>query len=250
MRTLKLVLAYDGTNYKGFQEQPGVPTVQQTLEDFLSRVCGEKVITAGSGRTDSGVHARCQVVSFRTCGRIAAESIVQAGKSMLPGDMVLLQAQEAAPDFNARKSACWKRYVYQLQCCEARDPFTRNYYWQLEQKPDMRILQGAAGLLPGRHDFSGYQSSGSAPVSPIKTIYEARWQEAGDILTFTISGDGFVYHMVRNLVWAMVQTGLGRWPLEAFAASLQQSRSAFENAPAPAQGLYLAYVSYHPYPGL
>ena len=248
MRTLKLVLAYDGTGYKGFQKQAEGLTVQQELETFLSRVCGERIITVGSGRTDSGVHARYQVVSFTTEGRIAAESIVKAGRSLLPENIALLQAQEVPAGFNARKCACWKRYLYQIKYCQGRDPFTRNYYWQLDQKPEVRLLQAAAEHLLGRHDFSGYQSSGSAPVSPVKTIYEAKWQAEGDKLIFTISGDGFVYHMVRNLVWSMVQTGTGLWDEAAFARTLTLPRGGFENAPAPAQGLYLDFVSYRPYP--
>ena len=247
MRTIKLVLAYDGTLYNGFQKQPDKPSVQQVLEEFLSQVCGETVVTTGSGRTDAGVHARYQVVSFTTAGTIPLPNLLRVSGSLLPPDIVLTSAETVAPEFNARKDARWKRYVYQLRLADQRDPFSRNYCWQLAGKLDMAGMQRAAAFLTGTHDFSGFQSTGSAPVSPVKTIYATEWHTQGNRLWFSISGNGFVYHMVRNLVWSLVQVGQGLLAPETFRQQLTQPRGAFLNSPAPAQGLYLDYVSYVPW---
>ena len=247
MRTIKLVLAYDGTLYNGFQKQPDKPSVQQVLEEFLSQVCGETVVTTGSGRTDAGVHARYQVVSFTTGGTIPLPNLLRVSDSLLPPDIVLTSAETVAAGFNARKDACWKRYVYQLRLADRRDPFSRNYCWQLAGQLDVTAMQKAAAFLRGVHDFSGFQSTGSAPVSPVKTVYEARWNRQENRLWFSISGNGFVYHMVRNLVWSLVQVGQGVLTPEDFQAQLTQSRGDFLNSPAPAQGLYVDYVSYVPW---
>jgi tRNA pseudouridine38-40 synthase len=248
MRTIKLVLAYDGTAYNGFQKQPDKPSVQQVLEEFLQQVCGEPVVTTGSGRTDAGVHARYQVVSFSTQGIIPLPNLIRVSGSLLPADIVVKSAEEVAAGFNARKDACWKRYVYQIRLAGQADPFYRNYWWQLGGELNLQKMQQAAAYLVGEHDFSGFQSTGSAPVSPVKTIYAAQWSSQAGQFLFRISGNGFVYHMVRNLVWSLVQVGQGVLTPDAFKQQLTQPRGAFLNSPAPAQGLYLDYVSYQPWP--
>ncbi|MBO5637279.1 MAG: tRNA pseudouridine(38-40) synthase TruA [Acidaminococcaceae bacterium] len=248
MRTLKLTVCYDGSNYFGFQRQTKELTIQEVLEEKLARVCGEPVQIVGSGRTDARVHARGQVVSFATRGTIPLANMSRAMNSILPDDIRILQAEEAPDGFNARKDACWKEYEYRIRFTPQPDPFTRNYVWQLREEPDLEKMQEAAQLLLGTHDFSGFQSAGSSPVSPVKTIYVSRWQkEADDTLIYRIAGDGFVYHMVRNLVWSMVQIGLGKKTPQAMQQELQMQRGEFENSPAPPQGLYLARVEYEPF---
>ena len=220
MRTIKLTVCYDGSNYFGFQRQAKEITVQQILEEKLARVCGEPVTVTGSGRTDAGVHARCQVVSFTTEGTIPTANLPRALNSILPEDIRALRAEEAQPGFNARKE-------------------------QMKERLDMEKMNEAAAKLMGTHDFSGFQSTGSTQVSPVKTIYRSCWEtEANGTLVYHIAGNGFVYHMVRNLVWSMVQIGLGKKPPQAMAEELKQKRGEFENSPAPAQGLYLAKVEY------
>ncbi len=247
MRTLKLVFAYDGTNYHGFQRQNNAVAIQQLIEDMLSKVCNEPIQVAASGRTDAGVHARYQVVSFSTTGIIPTENLVKVAPSFLPEDIVLLEATEVDVAFHARKSACWKRYCYNILQTELKDPFKRNYAWQMKTELDIAAMQNCADFIIGTHDFSAYKSAGSADVSPIKTIYEAVWSKDKNNINFAISGDGFVYHMVRNLVWAMVQVGLKKASPEDFKAELEAAKRHFKNAPAPAQGLYLDYVGYEPY---
>ena len=248
MRAFKLTVCYDGSNYSGFQRQAKETTVQQVLEEKLARICGEPVAVTGSGRTDAGVHARCQVISFASEGTIPAANIVRALNSILPEDIRALHAEEVPDGFNARKDACRKEYEYRIRFTPEPDPFSRNYAWQMKELPDMDKMNQAAAMILGTHDFSGFQSAGSSPVSPVKTIHKSCWEKGQDnTLVYHIAGNGFVYHMVRNLVWSMVQIGLGKKPPEAMAEELTLKRGDFENSPAPAQGLYLARVEYDPF---
>lgn len=249
MRTVKLTFSYDGTGYSGFQRLTNQKGIQNILEDKLSFLCGEPVEIAGSGRTDAGVHALCQVVSLETDGRIPLGNLVRALNSLLPGDIRALAAEEAAPGFHARKSACWKRYEYRVRYLTEPDPFSYHYVWQIGERPELPLLNAAAACISGTHDFSGFQSSSTTPALPVKTIYESAWTEPSPgLFVYRITGSGFVYHMVRNLVWSMMQAGLGRKPASALAEELRLPRGAFENSPAPAQGLYLAQVGYVPWP--
>lgn len=249
MRTLKLTFSYDGTGYPGFQRLADKTAIQNILEEKLSYLCGEPVQVSGSGRTDAGVHARCQVVSLETNGRIPLENLLRALNSLLPGDIRALKAEEAPMGFHARKNVCWKQYEYQVRYLPEPDPFSWHYVWQIGECPELRLLNEAASCITGTHDFSGFQSSSTTPASPVKTIYESVWSlpEPGQFI-YRISGSGFVYHMVRNLVWSMLQAGLGRKPAQALEEELKLPRGAFENSPAPAQGLYLSHVSYEPWP--
>ena len=248
MRTIKIVVAYDGSGYHGFQKQKDILTVQGVVEEVLAKLCGEAVVTAGSGRTDAGVHALAQTLTFTTNGRIPCANMVRAAASLLPPDIVLVSAEEVAEGFHARFSAKWKTYEYKLLVNEHNNPFMVRYAWQLREQLDVKAMNEAAQLLLGTHDFSAFRSTGSVDSSPIKTIYAAQWQQCGEELIFRISGDGFLYHMVRNLVWSLVQVGLGRRSSDDFAAELEAQRCEFLNEPAPAQGLYLAQVGYNEYP--
>ena len=248
MRTIKLVVAYDGSCYHGFQKQKDYDTIQSILEEKLAMLCGERVVIAGSGRTDAGVHALAQTVTFTTNGRIPCANIVRASRSLLPRDIVVLSAEEMQEGFHARFSACWKAYEYRLLCGTQPDPFRMRYTWQMPNELNVAAMNAAALLLLGTHDFSAFRSSGSVDSSPIKTIYEAAWRREGRELVFRIAGDGFLYHMVRNIVWSLVQVGLGKRTEADFAAELRAKRCEFLNEPAPAEGLYLAEVCYKPYP--
>ena len=248
MRTIKLVVAYDGSCYHGFQKQKDYDTIQSILEEKLAMLCGERVVIAGSGRTDAGVHALAQTVTFTTNGRIPCANIVRASRRLLPRDIVVLSAEEMPEGFHARFSACWKAYEYRVLCGAQPDPFRMRYTWQMPNELNVAAMNAAALLLLGTHDFSAFRSSGSVDSSPIKTIYEAAWRREGRELVFRIAGDGFLYHMVRNIVWSLVQVGLGKRTEADFAAELRAKRCEFLNEPAPAEGLYLAEVCYKPYP--
>ena len=247
MRTLKLVVSYDGTHYHGFQKQKNYITVQNVLEEVLSKFCGEPVKLAGSGRTDAGVHALGQTISLKTNGSIPCANLVRASRRMLPPDIVIISAEEVEADFHARISAQWKRYLYRIIIDDYNSPFEVNYAWQLQTPLNVAAMNEAAQLLLGKHNFSAFRSSGSVDSSPWKTIYEAYWEVRGKELYFYIAGDGFLYHMVRNLVWALVQIGLGKREGATLEEELAGERCLFMNSPAPAQGLYLDAVYYSPY---
>lgn len=247
MRTLKLIVAYDGTNYHGFQRQENAITVQQILENRLTKLCNEKITLNGSGRTDTGVHACGQVVSFITNGTIPTENLLKALNGLLPDDIVISSAEEVSEEFHARFHACWKRYKYEILQNKIHDPFKRNYVWQINKQLDLVAMQKAAQLLVGTHDFTFFQSATSVKKSPIKTIYRAHWQQDGDKLEFCIEGNSFLYHMVRNIVWNLVAVGLGKKTIATFESELKNASTHSKYAPAPPQGLYLDYVSYEEY---
>lgn len=248
MRVIKLVIMYDGSAYHGFQRQKNAVNIQSIVEEKLSRITGENILVVGSGRTDSGVHALGQVLSFTCECRIPTENLVRALKGILPLDIVPVHAAEAADDFHARYSAKWKRYCYRISTGKAYNPFLRNYTWQLsDAELNVDLMNAAATKLLGTHDFSLFRSSGSVQSSPIKTIYRAEWRKTDEGLLFVIEGDGFLYHMVRNIVWCLAEIGQGKKSLASFEAEFLKAEKHFKIAPAPPQGLYLDYVGYEKY---
>lgn len=244
MRKIKLTVAYDGTNYYGWQRQKDLVTVQQVLEDRLSKIFDEPLSTAASGRTDTGVHALGQVVSFSTSGRIPVENIVKAARTVLPSDIAVLRAEQADSDFHARFCAKAKEYVYKIVQTDLPDPFLVNYAWLLDKKIDEKLMQQAASLIIGEHDFSSFRASGSTPTQPVRTISSAKWKREGNKLIFSIKGNGFLYHMVRNLVGSFVDVGTGKITVEDFGKILLAKDRNLAGKTAPPQGLYLAEVFY------
>ena len=245
MRYLKLTLAYDGSHYHGFQRQKNAVGIQQIVEKALSKLFGEEIMIAASGRTDTGVHARGQVISFATSGTVPTERIVPAMASFLPEDIVVWKAENVDENFNARYSASAKRYQYRIVVAEVPSPFERKYAWQVNKYLDAAAMQAAADLILGEHDFSAFRSLGSAPVKTVKNIYKAEWTKIGEQeLRFTIEGDGFLYHMVRNLVGAMVRVGNAKITLERFKEIFASGDRKQAGMAAPPQGLYLEEVFY------
>lgn len=166
MRTIKLVVAYDGSGYHGFQKQKNVVTVQNVLEEALAKLCGEAVVTAGSGRTDAGVHAWAQTLTFETNGRIPCSNMVRALGSLLPADIVAISAEEVEKGFHARFSAKWKRYQYRILINKYNNPLEVKYAWQMREQLDVLKMNEAAAILLGTHDFSAFRSSGSVDSPP------------------------------------------------------------------------------------
>ena len=244
-RNIRLTVAYDGTNYHGFQRQrPPVVAVQNVLEAKLETVFGDSIELAASGRTDAGVHAYGQVVNFFTDGRIPVERIPLAVNSLLPDDIVVLEAAEADFDFSARHSAKSKTYIYRIQRGSFPNPFTRNYAWYVGRPLDIHAMREALAMVLGTHDFTSFRASGGAPMSPVRTMYRAEIGEKGDLLEITIHGNGFLYHMVRNMVGTLVNVGLGRISIAGFREILEARDRKKASPTAPAQGLYLFSVEY------
>ncbi len=243
-RRLKLTVAYDGTNYHGFQWQDNALSIQQVLEEGLAKLFGHEISLVPSGRTDTGVHAQGQVISFLTTGRIPVERIVQAAPSVLPPDIVVVQAEMAAPTFHARRDAVGKHYRYRILTRAANDPFRERYVWQLREALDVDAMQAAAALVLGTHDFDSFRTTGSTPTHPVRTMYVSAFCQCGDELVYDIVGDGFLYHMVRNLVGALVAVGRRKLTPACFAALLAARSKDGAPAMAPARGLTLQRVFY------
>jgi tRNA pseudouridine38-40 synthase len=255
MRTLKLTLAYDGTDFAGWQFQPGQRTIQQTLQEAVERITSERTSVVASGRTDAGVHALGQVAAFETNSSLPAEVIQRALNAELPNDMVVLAAAEAPAGFDPIRHAHRKSYRYIVQDGPVADVFSRRYAWHVYRRLDADAMHRAAQALVGRLDFSSFETSGSERVSTIRTVHkltvarqpQSRAGESDSALgeiRFEITSDGFLYNMMRNIVGTLVEVGRGHREESWLAAVLaaQDRRAAGQTA--PPQGLFLVSVEY------
>lgn len=243
-RNLKLTVAYDGGAYHGFQRQNNALAVQNILEEKLALVFGQSISLVSSGRTDTGVHAIGQVISFVTNCSIPIDRVVRAANSYLPDDIVVTSAEVVPESFHARYSAISKTYLYRIQQGETLNPFLRNYTWYLRNPLDINKMRAALQIIEGTHDFSAFQAAGSVKMNPLRTIYQAECQVVGDILEFTFFGNGFLYHMVRNIMGTIVNVGKGKTTIDNFSSILAGRDRTKAGATAPAQGLYLKEVNY------
>jgi len=244
MRNLKLTIAYDGSGYHGFQRQLNAVTVQQVLEKKLSVLMNEKITVAGAARTDAGVHAYGQVVSFRTNGAIPTSRIPAAAAGIMPPDVAVIDAAEMPETFHARFSACGKIYIYRIRNSEIPDPLLRNYAWQINRDLDAGTMHQAIQLLVGEHDFSAFQASGSSARNPVRTLYAAQCRRHGDSIELQFHGNGFLYHMVRNIVGTVIDVGSGKTALEDFRTIIGGRDRSAAGITAPPYGLYLKQVLY------
>jgi tRNA pseudouridine38-40 synthase len=267
LQTWKLTLAYDGTDFRGWQVQPDELTVQGELQAALGRVTGESPLPQGSGRTDAGVHALAQVASFALAAPIPAGNLQRALNRTLPRSIRILEARTVHSTFHARHSAVAKTYEYRLFLNAICPPFLARYVYACPWRLNLEALQNSARLCEGEHDFVSFAAAdpdlttrtaslaaeldqgAKAPTAPaVRTIYTSEWEqrktEDGELLVYRIRGKSFLHHMVRNLVGTMLEIGCGRLRCEEipriFAA---RSRSA-AGPTAPAQGLFLHSVEY------
>ncbi len=248
MRTLKLILAYDGTAYAGWQVQTNQRTLQGTLEAALQKITGESIRVVASGRTDAGVHAVGQVVSFVTASRLEANVLRKALNAELPDDMAILEAGETREGFHVIRDATRKRYRYVIHDGPARDVFRRHYVWHYRRRVDAEAMHRAAQALVGRHDFRSFETGWPQRTSSVRTVFEISvrrgWTSDSDLVVLEIEADGFLYNMVRSIVGTLVEVGRGErsesWPAEVLAA--QDRRAA--GMTAPPEGLFLISVVY------
>jgi tRNA pseudouridine38-40 synthase len=264
MQNWKLTLTYDGTAYHGWQVQPGLPTIQGELQKAIERVLGESPLPQGSGRTDAGVHALGQVASFPLVAPIPPENLQRALNRTLPPAIRILQAQTAPETFHARHGAVAKTYEYRIFRGDLLSPFLAPYVHHCRWKLDLGAMQQAAQAVVGEHDFTSLAASdpdlairseedcenGSEPAirSTIRTIFSSEWSEvSGDLLLYHVRGNGFLHHMVRNLVGTMLEIGRGQFPAGSMAAILEARSRSAAGPTAPARGLFLHSVEY---PGL
>ena len=244
MRRIRLIVEYEGTGYVGWQLQDNGVSVQQRLNEALHALTGEQVRTHGSGRTDSGVHARAQAAHFDTMARMPADKFAVAMNTHLPPDIRVLYSGEAAPDFHARFSVIEKSYRYTIQTGPHARVMTRNTALHVHAPLDMIELRAAATALLGRHDFAAFMAAGGAVESTERTILCSDWSQQGAYLHYDVTGTGFLYNMVRILVGTMLEIGMGKRPLDAIPHALMTGQRPDAGPTAPAHGLCLMRVRY------
>ncbi|MBW2066194.1 MAG: tRNA pseudouridine(38-40) synthase TruA [Deltaproteobacteria bacterium] len=244
-KKFKVVLAYDGTNYHGWQRQPGMITLQEALEEKIQQMTGEDVRVIVSGRTDAGVHALNQVCHFFSTTGLDPDVLKKGLNSLLPDDIFVKVVSYASPDFHARYSARSKSYEYRILNRRDPDVFLRHYSWHIPQKLEIGEMKECLSLLRGRHDFSSFRSSGSPSVSPVREMYRCEVTIVqGEILNFLFEANGFLRHMVRNIMGTLVEVGMGKMCYGDFQEIFQSKDRTLAGIKAPPQGLFLTEVKY------
>lgn len=244
MRRIRLIISYDGTNYVGWQVQPNGVSVQALLEKALFELTGEQIRVEGSGRTDSGVHAKAQVAHFDTEARMAADKFANAMNMHLPPDIRVLFSEECDPTFHARFSAKRKVYSYTVQLGPHADVFLRTTSLHLHYIPDVEAMQKAAAAVIGTHDFNAFKCADSSMENTVRTITRSEWNRNGNLLVYTVEGNGFLYNMVRILVGTMLEIGSGKRPVSDMENAIETGSRTSAGATAPARGLRLERVIY------
>jgi tRNA pseudouridine38-40 synthase len=251
MRNVLVTLAYDGAGFHGWQKQPGQRTVQGVLEAALSRVCGEQIRLHGTSRTDAGVHAFGQRASFSGDFGIPAARITVAANNLL-ADVRVVDARDVPEGFHARYDAVGKTYLYRISCAREPDIFQRNYRYQLKEKPNVGKMETAARAILGTHDFACFQAAGGTPrETTVRTVYGIQVAEKSlpdafgrgtEEIEIEVSGDGFLYNMVRILTGTLVDVGLGMRDAAEIPGILASKDRRRAGHTAPARGLYLKNV--------
>ncbi len=242
-QSIRAAVAYDGTDFQGFQLQVGGRTVQGVLEAALAQVTQQSIRVIGSGRTDSGVHAQGQVIGFRVEWRHALEDLQRALNAVLPADVVVWQLGPVEPEWHPRFSARRRYYRYSVLNRPLRSPLDRRYAHLVMEPLDLAALQAAADVLVGQHDFASFGQPTQGD-STVRIIHDARWQQEGERFTFDVTGNAFLRSMVRSLVGTLLEVGMGRWQVERVAEVLVGRDRSLAAAPAPACGLCLIKVEY------
>jgi tRNA pseudouridine38-40 synthase len=254
----KLVLAYDGTDFHGWQVQPDRATIQGTLADAIERITGEPVLPQGSGRTDAGVHALGQVASFVLAAAIPAANFHRALNRALPASIRVVETVSVPADFHARHSALGKRYEYRIFRGEICPPWVSRYVYASNWPLDLDAMREAAAAVVGEHDFASFAASdpdavqrsskiedASEGISTVRTIFSSSWESIdGDLLVYRVHGSGFLHHMVRNLVGTFLDVGRGHIAAGDVKRILGARSRAAAGGMAPARGLFLVSVDY------
>lgn len=255
MRQIKLTLQYDGTAYSGWQIQKREITVQGLVEDAVFSVTGERLRVTGASRTDAGVHALCQVASFRTRSNLMPDVFLRALNANLPPDIRIINAEEQPEDFHPRYSAKNKTYSYLISFTGAYSLFLRRYSWQVPFQINCDAMREAAGLLTGKHDFSSFRASGCSAKHPVREITGIEIQRAAStsflslefetpVIRISIQANAFLRHMVRNIVGTLLDTGRGKTPPDKIMDILEAKERIFAGRTAPACGLFLEKIEY------
>ena len=247
MRRIRATLSYDGTDFHGWQVQPGLATIQGTLEHVLREIEGAPVQVAGSGRTDAGVHARAPLAAFSLANPIPRPNLRMAMNRLLPRDIRVLDLADVALDFHPRYQAVAKTYEYRILRVEICSPFERRYVYHHAYPLDEQRMIDFAPLLEGEHDFSAFAASDDRDElgrSYVRLISLSRFERLGDRLIYRVRGSGFLKHMVRNIVGVLLESGKGNLTVADIEARLTPGCTIPAGPSAPARGLFLVSVEY------
>ena len=248
MRRIRITVSYDGTNYHGWQVQPNLATIQGTVQDVLARIEGAAVHVTGSGRTDAGVHALAQVAAFDLQNPIPCDNLVRAMNRLLPRDVRILAAEEAAPDFHPRYHAVAKTYEYRIWRDEVCPPFERLYVHHHPYPLNEAVMLELAPLIAGEHDFTAFAAADENDElgrSKVRTIFSSHLCRSGSHLTYRVCGSGFLKHMVRNIIGVLLEAGKGNLTVDGLRGRLQRGCNIPPGPTAPARGLFLVSVEYN-----
>ena len=241
---IKLTVSYDGTDYCGWQVQPNGVTIQELLEQALFNVTGEKVRITGSGRTDSGVHAKGQVAHFDTNSSVPAEKFSKALNAHLPSGIKVLSSEEVGEDFHACTSVKKKTYEYSLYVSETEQPLKERYAVRLDHAPDLEKMIDGAKVLFGEHDFKAFCASGSGAKTTVRKIYSIDIKKKDGDITVSVCGNGFLYNMVRIIVGALIDVGNGKKTKAELEEILKSGKREKNGKTLPAKGLCLVSAEY------
>lgn len=244
VRNIKLIISYDGSRYHGWQTQKNKETVQDTIEKAAASVFKQKIELVGSGRTDSGVHAIGQVANFLSDTSIPQEKIKIALNANLPDDIRIIDSKDVAMEFNARFDAHDKTYMYQIFNDNVYSPFYSNYSMFVPVQLDVEKMNSSIKLLVGTHDFKGFMAAGSEVKTTIRTIYEAKVIKEEKVIKVLLTGNGFLYNMVRIIAGTLIDIGKGKKTEDAFFEALKYKDRAYLGQTAQPQGLFLLKVNY------
>lgn len=247
MRRIRITLSYDGTDFHGWQVQPGLATIQGTIETVLAGIEGDPVDVVGSGRTDAGVHALAQVAAFSITNPIPTANLRKAMNRLLPRDIRVLDAEEAAENFHPRHDAVAKTYEYRILRAETCSPFERRYVYHHPYPLDEQRMIEIAPMLEGVHDFSAFAASDDRDelgLSKVRTMFSSRVQRLEDRLIYRVRGSGFLKHMVRNITGVLIEVGKGNVTRDDVLERLKPGSRIPAGPTAPARGLFLVGVEY------
>jgi len=243
-RNIRLTLAYDGTNYHGWQSQPNGVTVEETLKGVAERILDHRIKVVAGGRTDAGVHALGQVANFATSKPIDAESLCRGLNSLLPPDIRVKNACDADPDFHARYSAKSKVYVYCILNQPCNSPFLARYALHVPSSLDTAAMGETAGLVVGEHDFSAFKKKDEVYANPVRRVLRARVATRGPMVFVVMEATGFLRYMVRNIVGTLLLVGREKIDKTAFQEILESRQRENAGPTAPPHGLFLKGIRY------
>jgi tRNA pseudouridine38-40 synthase len=240
-----LVMEYDGSRYRGFQWQDGLPSIQGEVEKALTKLTGERRRVMSASRTDAGVHAEGQVVSFRTASALGTDNFVGGLNHYLPNDIAVKAAYRIEDSFNVRREAVSREYSYYILNSATRSPIREGFSYLVPGELDIKAMNQAAQALVGEHDFASFAArNGTTVKSTVRRVSRAEVTREGDLVTFNIKANSFLLHQVRNTIGALIRVGQGKMTIDEFKSILEARELALAGPTAPACGLCLNRVNY------